>query len=254
MHLMRNIGFIGEERYKNIVSNFDTYCRNFQLLYSETKEYRYIKSGVACTFDARYKYNPSPEVSSVLQEINGEQNKIVSSSIVQEESKAEIVEIPVEKEKKPSPKRSGGRKRKPRIMDGDDLVILNLLETQAPRLISKWDETNIRRARELGEKYSAVTIQANSNRWKSLGSWNNVLKTINSMNSSETNQEIVNRDFCLPVSNWSDEKIRQFLDDTVNHTMTKKALCKYTKIPNYKDAKNFVEKVRKYADAHKISY
>ena len=261
MHLMRNIGFIGEERYNDIVSRFDTYCRNFQMLYSETKEYRYIKSGVACTFDARYKYKPSPEVCSVLQEINGEQSTIASEPTVQaeqfsqEEPKPEIVEIPVKKKKKPSPKRSEGRTRKPRIMDGDDLVILNLLETQAPRMISKWDETNIRRARELGEKYSAVTIQANSKRWKSLGSWNNVMKNINSMNSSETpNQEMVNRDFCLPVSNWSDEKIRQFLDDTVNHTMTKRALCKYTKIPNYGDAKNFVVNVRKYADAHKISY
>ena len=254
MHLMRTIQCIGEEKYYNIVSRFDKYCRDFQLLHPSTKEYRYVKQGVASTFDACYKYKPSQEVVSILNEMNGEKSNFELQPILKEESKPEIVEIPMKKEKKPSPKRSGGRKRKPRIMNGDDLVILNLLETQAPRLISKWDETNIRRARELGEKYSAVTIQANSNRWKSLGSWNNVLKTINSMNSSETNQEIVNRDFCLPVSNWSDEKIRQFLDDTVNHTMTKKELCKYTKIPNYKDAKNFVANVRKYADAHKISY
>ena len=130
--------------------------------------------------------------------------------------------------------------------------------TAGLKMIKKWSETDIRRAKILNDKYSSTTIQANSKRWKSPSSWSNVMKVISSMGTfvetTNKEEEQTNRDFCLPVSNWSDEKIRQFLDDTVNHVMNKRALCKYTKIPNYGDAKNFVANVRKYAEANNISY
>ena len=164
MHLMRTIQCIGTEKYYDIVSRFDQYCRDFQILYPGVKEYRYVKQGVASTFDACYKYKPSPEVLSILREIRGEESNLEVLPILQEEVPPENIEIPklIEVEKKPvkdktkastkdSKKKQVKTKRRstkrvPRIMNGDDLIILNLLDTQAPRMIKKWSETDIRRA------------------------------------------------------------------------------------------------------------
>ena len=53
-------------------------------------------------------------------------------------------------------------------------------------MIIKWNETDIRRAKILDEKYSSTTIQANSKRWKTPSSWSNVMKVISNIETSES--------------------------------------------------------------------
>ena len=189
VHMIRTFNFLSGNIYTSIIKRFHEYCTTFARIHEKDRELKYCKRGINTTADHYYKYNPPKEVLDVISVNDTVYEKPVNIPQAELETVAstvevpcefpfedETMEVPVEEEKKPVVKRT--RKPAARTMENDDMILLQILERDAEKRVSKWNDTNIDRFMRLYKKYKGVTLAANSKRWSTGTSWTNTAKAI----------------------------------------------------------------------------